>query len=88
MSQAAGKNAAFLTVARYCARRWAWVHGTVTADDVRYAAERDEDFPWPTSPNAWGSVFMSPEFEFTGTRVQSAHKANRGRELKVWRLRK
>jgi hypothetical protein len=65
--------------ARAIALQLAQTNGTVTADDV---AKRLDD---PLGPLA-GSVFKTPDFEFTGERVRSTQKNNHSRELKVWRL--
>lgn len=75
-------NAGFVELVREVARGIAMRTGAVTVDDLRvYAAERGLE---PSSPAAWGVVFIGPEWEMIG-RQRSALPSNRGREVKVWR---
>lgn len=83
MWKAEEANERWLELARMHAKRIAQEKGTVTADDVRSAV----GVP-PPSPHCCGCIFIRGAFEFTGDRIISTHPANRGRELKVWRLRK
>ena len=72
----------FLVKARATARRYALNHGTVTIDDVR----RFTPLPTGMSPNVFGAVFRSRQWECVGfepsTRV-SAH----ARTIRRYRLR-
>lgn len=84
MKQAAKNRPELLRIARTIAREIAVSQGTVTADDV--AAELVSR-SLPRLGAAAGSVFKPKEFEWTGLRVVSEQTTNRGRELKVWKLK-
>lgn len=79
----AENNQRFLQVARRIAKSQAVIHGTVTMDDVRYHCPLD-----PLHPNAWGAVFKTKDFEFTGRFVQSEAVSRRGGMQRVWRLKR
>lgn len=72
----------FLKEARGTARLICEAKGTVTADDVRRGCPIT-----PRHPNAWGAVFKSKEFEFTGAMRQSEVETRHGGMQRVWRLR-
>ena len=78
MKQAAENRSELLAKARQIALEEA-VKGTVTADDL------PDDLRESLGP-ATGSVFKTPDFEFTGKRVTSVRASNHARELKVWKL--
>ena len=59
----------------------------ITADDV-YALMESHDLHPERLGNAWGSVFKGPEWEWTGEWRQSTRVSNRGRYIRVWRLKK
>ncbi len=79
MAQAAQNRAVLLEEARNIALVLAATNGQVTADDI---SEKIRINLGPAS----GSIFKTPDFEFTGQRVASKLKSNHARELKVWRL--
>ena len=58
----------------------------ITADEVYDAMAVTERHPERLG-NAWGSVFKGPEWEWTGEWRQSTRVSNRGRYIRVWRLR-
>ena len=82
MKQVEQNNARFMFVARETAKRIARRRGTVTADDVRAECPFE-----PRHHNAWGPVFCTKDFEFTGERRRSKLKQGHGNEQRVWRLR-
>lgn len=74
-------NAGFVELMREKARGIAQRRGEVTVDDLReYAAAQGIE---PSSPNAWGCLFIGPEWVMVGRR-RSRLVSNRGREVKVW----
>lgn len=81
LKQVAANNQDFLKQARGTARLIAQTKGTVTADDVRNGCPLI-----PIHPNAWGAVFKSKEFEWTGRYKQSALVQGHGNMQRVWRL--
>ena len=84
MEQAAINRPELLRTARTIARQIAGDRGYVTADDVaKELIARNK----PKLGPAAGSLFKPKEFEWTGLRVVSAQTTNRGRELKVWKLK-
>ncbi len=78
----ASNNAEFLKVARKIARRIAGARGTVTSDDVRRECLID-----PIHPNAWGGVFRTGDFEWTGEYFQSSIVTRHAGMQRVWRLK-
>lgn len=82
MKRVEQNNARFMHVARETAKRIARRRGTVTADDVRAECPLD-----PLHYNAWGPLFCTKDFEFTGEKRKSKLKQGHGNEQKVWRLR-
>ena len=82
IKQVARNNQHFLEVARYYARDQARRRGRITSDDVRKACPLD-----PLHPNAWGSVFKSKEWMWTGEYRQSHAVSRHGGMQRVWRLR-
>ena len=80
--QVAENNEHFLEVARNIARSLAECRIEITADDVR------KDCPIePLHPNAWGAVFKTNEFEWTGEYRRSALVQGHGNMQRVWMLR-
>lgn len=77
----AENNAEFLEAARACAKLICEGKGTVTSDDVREGCTK-----LPLHENAWGAVFKSKEFVFTGKYRQSSLVSRRGGMQRVWRL--
>ena len=80
--QVANNNPHFLNTARELARRIAKKRGTVTADLVRRNCPLT-----PHHPNAWGAVFKTKDFEWTGEYKQSALVQGHGNMQRVWRLK-
>ena len=78
-------NADYLKTARSIARMICRVRGTVTADDVRRETERMGIAP--KSSVAYGALFKSPEWEFTGDWMQSSYITNHSRAIRKWRLK-
>ena len=82
IQQVAQNNEQFLEVARNIARSLAECRIEITADDVR------KDCPIePLHPNAWGAVFKTNEFEWTGEYRRSALVQGHGNMQRIWRLR-
>ena len=79
----AENNAEFLEAARGTARLIAQGKGEVTADDVRKGCPLA-----PIHHNAWGAVFKTKEFEWTGRFAQSALVQGHGNLQRIWRLSK
>jgi len=80
--QVSSNNQYFLEQARGTARLICESKGTVTADDVRRSCPVQ-----PENPNAYGAVFKSRDFEWTGEYKQSEMVQAHGRMQRVWRLR-
>jgi len=79
--QVAENNHEFLIAARGTAKLVAQSKGTVTSDDVRAGCPLV-----PLHPNAWGAVFKSKEFVFTGQYHQSKLVSRHGAMQRVWKL--
>ena len=75
-------NQEFLKEARLTAQRLCRSLGTITNDDVRR-----ECAVLPNHPNAWGAVFKSRAFEWTGAYIPSAMVQRHGAMQRVWRLK-
>lgn len=82
IDQVSSHNLGFMDAARSVARMLCRVQGTVTSDDVRKHSQVE-----PDHPNAWGAVFRSKEFEFTGEYRQSKLVSRHGAMQRVWRLK-
>lgn len=82
MASASSKSEELLGHARTFARRYATVHGQVTADDVgRYMkAEHGIETLGPAA----GSIFKGKGWRFTGEYVKSKRITNHSRLLRVW----
>lgn len=80
--QIADNNKQFLKVARNVAYSIAIAKYEITADDVRKVCPID-----PLHPNAWGALFKSKEWEWTGKYRKSALVQGHGNMQRVWRLR-
>jgi hypothetical protein len=75
----AENNQEFLVEAREVALRIAKRKGTVTADEVRRECELT-----PLHPNAYGAIFKSPKFKWTGSYRRSALVQGHGNLQRVW----
>lgn len=75
-------NQRFMEVARRTAKRISMRSGSVTADDVRRECPFD-----PLHPNAWGAVFRTKEFVWTGDWQRSEQVQGRGNMQRVWQWR-
>lgn len=73
-------NERFMAEARKTAKRISLRKGDVTADDVRRECRFD-----PLHPNAWGAVFRSKSFVWTGEWRRSEQVQGRGNMQRVWR---
>jgi len=82
INQVADNNEHFLEVARFHARDQARRRGAITADDVRKVCPLD-----PLHPNAYGAIFKSGEWEWTGQYRRSHAVSRHGGMQRVWRLR-
>lgn len=82
IKQVEDSNPRFLRVAREVAKSIARVKGEVTADDVRKKCPLD-----PLHPNAWGGLFRTKDFEYTGRERVSKLVQGHGNKQKIWRLR-
>ena len=80
--QVAENNAEFLEIARNIARSLAELRIEITSDDVRRNCPIE-----PLHPNAWGAVFKTKEWEWTGKFRQSRVVSRHGGMQRVWRLR-
>jgi predicted RNase H-like nuclease len=85
MAAAAMARAELLTIAREIARHLAYDRWDrcISADDV---LQHMEIRRYPSLGPAAGSLFQTPEWEFTGQRIKSVRISNHAREIKVWRL--
>jgi len=81
-------NATFLETMRSKARMICRKQGTITADDVReyYEQHKHELQIEPTSPNTWGAIFTTKEWEWVGYQ-KSKRVSNHSRPIGVWRLK-
>lgn len=77
-------NKRWLTRAREVAREICHREGEVHADAVRAVLYPRGEYP--SDPNAWGAVFQTSDFEWTGRRVKSSVPQGRRNEIKVWIL--
>lgn len=75
-------NKRFMSEARRVAKRISIRKGDVTADDVRRECEFE-----PLKYHAWGAVFLTKNFVWTGERRRSALVQGHGNEQKVWQWR-
>jgi len=78
----AENNQQFLDVARSTAKHLARWRGEVTCDDVRKVCTIE-----PLHPNAWGALFKTKEWEWTGRYRKSALVQGHGNMQRVWRLK-
>ena len=83
LSKVASAHANWLGIARQEALAIAAVKGTVTADDVR-AVLYTQGLK-PDHFNAWGAVFRTDDFQFTGEYRRSAVPEGKGNMQRVWR---
>ena len=81
IQRVAENNQQFLEVAREVAKRQVHWYGEITCDDVRKACPID-----PLHPNAWGALFKTKEWEWTGRYRKSALVQGHGNMQRVWRL--
>ena len=81
MKRVAENNEHFLDIARLTAKSIAGRKGDVTADDVRRECPLD-----PLHPNAWGALFKTKSFQWTGQFRRSALVQGHGNLQRVWRL--
>lgn len=81
IARVAENNESFLAAARATARRIARRKGSVTADDVRAECSLE-----PLHPNAYGAVFKSRDFIWTGAYRRSSLVQGHGNLQRVWRL--
>ncbi len=82
IQQVAENNQHFLEVARRTAKRLAHPMCEITADDVRRVCPID-----PLHPNAWGGLFRTKDWEWTGRFRKSALVQSHGNRVMVWRLK-
>ncbi len=82
IQQVAENNVRFLEVARETAKRLARIHGEITADDVRKVCPLE-----PFHTNAWGGLFRTKDWVWTGRFRKSALVQGHGNLQRVWRLR-
>ena len=80
--QVAENNTEFLKIARAVAKNQARLLGAITCDDVRRVCPIE-----PLHPNAWGSLFQTKVWEWTGKYRKSALVQGHGNRQMVWRLR-
>lgn len=80
--QVAENNEHFLRVARSCAKKIAYRDGEVTCDDVRAICPLD-----PLHKNAWGAVFKTPDWQWTGEYRRSKLVQGHGNLQRVWKIR-
>lgn len=79
---------ALLEHCRFLAESHATQHGTVTAEDVRTALEREgRGNEWEMLGNAAGHLFRNGEFVPTGEHRKSGHTSRHSGLLAVWRLK-
>ena len=74
-------NEQYIKVARAIARQIASQRGSVTSDDVRQACDLE-----PVHPGAYGAIFKSKDFQWTGQFRQSEAVSRHGGMQRVWRL--
>jgi hypothetical protein len=86
LALASMNNTDFLETARSIARQICRVKGEVTADDVR--RETESRGIQPNTSAAWGALFKSPDFAFSGRYQQSTYISTHAREQRVWVLKK
>lgn len=83
IKRVAENNQSFLRVARAIAIMVARRNGDVTCDDVR------KECPvLPTHHNAFGAIFKTDYFEWTGEYRQSALRQGHGNMQRVWKIAK
>lgn len=80
-------NPVFLETMRGVARMLARKLGEITADDVREYYDRHVGSLGvkPTSPNAWGALFKTKEWECVGF-IKSRQVQGHGNMIRKWRL--
>jgi hypothetical protein len=72
----------WLGTARFEAIKIAVNKGQVTINDLREVISLPEDF----SPNTWGAVFKSKDFEAVGY-TQASHAAAHARVVRIYKLK-
>lgn len=72
----------WLNAARIKATQIAIKKGQVTINDLRESMKMPEDF----SPNTWGAVFKSKDFEAVGY-TQASHAAAHARVVRIYKLK-
>lgn len=82
IEKVASNNAEFLVAARAVAKELCVKNGDVTSDDVRKVCP-----VLPTHFNAYGAVFKTPDFTFTGEYRMSTLVQGHGNMQRVWRLK-
>lgn len=80
-------NPTWLESMRSKARSIARQKGTVCADDLRDYSDQLEEVEGivPTTPNAWGSLFRSREFEYLYSQP-SNYPSNHSRRINVYKV--
>ena len=80
VSKISENNASWVERARTAAIDICQRRGEVTSDDLRKIV------PSPAHPNAWGAVFRSAVFAWTGRYVQSQAVSRHAGMQRVWKL--
>ena len=84
IARVSSKNAAFLEAMRGVARMICRQKGSVTADDLREWAARNDI--QPSHANTWGAVFHRSEFEPSEFVVSKQIQGHSNR-IRLWRLK-
>lgn len=75
-------NETFVETMRTIAKGLSLLHGEVTTDDLRRAAEKAH--LKPKHPNSWGAIFRGAGWVVIGRRP-SELDTNHAREIRVWK---